>query len=230
MLLFLGYKVFENDVTIDGGLTVKGTVNGLRIPDDLFLTDVPQIITGSKEFLGLVTAHNVTVSGKVDGLNLPDDIVTLSKDEEISGILYFLDGIAAKQNIIVNELVDGVDISEMSKQALMLNETNKFSNVIFLGPVNITGDINVKGLVNTVDLNNLVKDIVFKDENPIIINSEKSFVSVSADKVKLDGFFNGYNISIDLMNVKGDQFIKGNVLNLSFYLSFAAFSESLETC
>lgn len=198
-----------NDVIIDGDLTVHGTVNGLKIPDDLVLADRSQTITGTKEFLGEVTASAVTVHGLVDGLKIPDDVITLSKDEEISSTLYFADGIVAEKDIIVEGLVDGVDISEIAKQAMKLNESNSFKHVLFLGPVTITGNLNVRGKINNIDLDKLLADIVYRDENPIEINVKKTFKKVFADKVRLDSSINGFNIDVDFMKVRGDQNISG---------------------
>lgn len=206
---FSGLKNFVNDVIIDGDLTVNGTVNGLKIPDDLVLADRSQTITGTKEFLGEVTASAVTVHGLVDGLKIPDDVITLSKDEEISSTLYFADGIVAEKDIIVEGLVDGVDISEIAKQAMKLNESNSFKHAIFLGPVTITGNLNVRGKINNIDLNNLLADIVYRDEKPIEINVKKTFKKVFADKVRLDSSINGFNIDVDFMKVRGDQNISG---------------------
>lgn len=188
---------------------MHGTVNGLKIPDDLVLTDKPQTITGTKEFLGQVTAHDVIVRGFVDNLKLPDDIITLSADEEISSTLYFADGIVAEKDIIVEGLVDGVDISEIAKQAMKLNESNTFSHAVFYGPVTITGNLNVQGLVNKMDLNRLLKDIVYKDEKPIEINAKKNFKKVIASKINVDHSLNGFDINVDFMKLNGDQNITG---------------------
>ncbi|XP_054710420.1 uncharacterized protein LOC129220104 [Uloborus diversus] len=204
-----GHKTFSDDVIIDGDLNVMGKINGLKLPEDLFLTDVSQVVSGPKSFLGTVTAYDVSVSGKVDGLSIPDDIVTLSKDETISSTLYFMDGISVEKNIIVENLVDGVDISEVAKEALKINETNQFKDAVFFGPVTINGDLDVGGLVNKVNLQETVRDIVYKDEYPIVIKSEKYFQQVAADSVKVQSFINGFNIEKDFMRVHGDQIING---------------------
>lgn len=208
--------MFENDVIIDGELTVHGTVNGLKIPDDLVLTDTSKTITGTKEFVGQVTTENVNVLGKIDGLRIPEDIVTLSKDEGIDSTLYFADGIVAEKDIIVEGLVDGVDVSEIAKQALTLNESHAFENAAFSGPVTITGDLNVRGLVNKVDLNKLLRDIVFRDEKTIEILSEKSLKQVKANKIILERAINGFNIDVDFMKIRGNQTITGKYENIKF--------------
>lgn len=104
-----------DDVSTLDSLTVAGTVNGLRIPDDLFLTDVAQTIHGFKQFDGGVTAHNVIVEGTIDDLVIPDDVITLTGDEEMHGDVHFTSGIDVQNDIIVEGLVDGVDISEVGE-------------------------------------------------------------------------------------------------------------------
>ncbi|XP_035225568.1 uncharacterized protein LOC118198080 isoform X2 [Stegodyphus dumicola] len=210
--IITGHKTFLDDVTILGALTVHGTVNGLKIPEDLFLTDIEQDVQGTKEFRGTVTAYDVSVTGTVDGLKIPDDIVTLSKDEEIYGTVFFEKGIHVKRDIIVEGLVDDVDISELAKMALKLNETSTFENAIFHGPVTVTGDVKVGGTVNNVNLKELVKDIVFKEDLPIVINAPKHFKKVHANKVNLEGMINGFNITVDFMRVRGEQTINGTTI------------------
>lgn len=185
-------------------------MNGLRIPDDLFLTDVAQTVHGFKDFTGAVTAHNVIVTGMVDDLVIPEDIVTLSGDEEIYSDLHFTQGINAESDIIVEGLVDGVDISEVAREALKLNETSEFKHGIFFGPVTITGDLKVGGMVNKVKLGEVVNDIVFKNDEDVVVESQKTFKKVVTERVKLeDGMMNGYNIDVDFMKVDGDQVITG---------------------
>ncbi|GFU45072.1 uncharacterized protein NPIL_25371 [Nephila pilipes] len=208
--LITGHKTFLEDVNMEDTLTVNGVVNGLKIPDDLFLTDVSQNVTGTKTFAGTVTAYNVIVEGTVDDLDIPEDIVTLSKDEEIFGNLYFAEGISVEGDITVHGLVDGVNITDLVKQAMKLNESNTFKEATFLGPVAITGSLSVGGTVNGIDLDDIVDDIVFKDEEDIVIESEKFFKKVKADTVNLESMINGYNISVDFMKVHGNQNIAGS--------------------
>ncbi|CAL1276965.1 unnamed protein product [Larinioides sclopetarius] len=203
-----GSKTFLEDVHVQGSLSVGGMVNGLKIPDELLLTDVSQTVTGQKKFTGVVTAHTVFVEGTVDDLVIPEDIVTLSGDEEISSILYFTKGINVGSNIIVHGLVDGVDIAELARQALKVNETHTFKDAIFYGPVTITDSLHVGGTVNGINLDEIVKDIVFKGED-LAVESKKHFKKVVADTVNLERMINGYNISVDFMKVNGDQTITG---------------------
>lgn len=210
--LITGHKTFLEDVHMQSTLTVDGLVNRLKIPDDLFLTDVSQNVTGAKNFSGTVTAYNVIVEGTVDDLIIPDDIVTLSKDEEILSDLYFADGISVEDDITVHGLVDGVNIADLVKQGMKLNETNTFQEATFLGPVTITGNLTVGGTVNNINLDDVINDIVFKDEKDIVIKSEKFFNKVKADTVNLERMINGYNILVDFMKVHGNQNITGSKL------------------
>ncbi|KAF8787177.1 hypothetical protein HNY73_008801 [Argiope bruennichi] len=203
-----GTKTFVEDVHVHGALSVKGTVNGLKIPDDLFLTDEFQTVTGEKKFTGVVTAHNVVVEGTVDDLDIPRDVVTLSGDEEVSSTLYFTEGINVDNDIIVHGLVDGVDIAEVAKQALKINETRTFKDAIFYGPVAIADSLKVGGTVNGIDLDAIVKDIIFKGDK-VAVESEKHFKKVVADTVHLEHMINGYNISADFMKANGEQNITG---------------------
>ncbi|GIX91800.1 hypothetical protein CDAR_5232 [Caerostris darwini] len=204
-----GHKTFLQDVYMENTLTVDGTVNGLNIPDDLFLTDVAQTITGEKKFTGTVTAHNVIVEGTVDGLVIPGDIVTLSGDEEVSATLYFTEGINVEGSIVASGLVDGVNIVEVAKQALKSNETYTFKDAVFYGPVTITDNLIIGGTVNGIHMDKLVGDIVFNDDKDIVIESEKYFKKVVAKTVNLEHMISGYNITEDFMKVHGDQYISG---------------------
>ncbi|GFR31751.1 uncharacterized protein TNCT_78751 [Trichonephila clavata] len=210
--IITGNKTFLEDVRMESMLTVNGRVNGLRIPEDLFLTDKSQNVSGTKNFAGTVTAYNVIVEGTVDGLKIPDDIVTLSKDEEIFSNLFFSEGIHVEDDITVHGLVDGVDIRDLVRQAMKINESHTFEEAIFLGPVTITGRLSVDGTINGINLEDIVKDIVFKDEENIVIKSKKFFNKVKAETVNLEKMINGYNISVDFMKVDGDQDIKGTKL------------------
>lgn len=209
-----------------GPLSVNGTVNGLIIPEDLFLTDVHQIVTGEKKFTGVVTAHNVFVDGTIDDLDIPRDIVTLSGDEEVSSTLYFTGGINVDNNIKVRGLVDGVDIVEVAKQALKVNETSTFKDAVFHGPVTITDSLTVGGTVNGIDLDEVVKDIVFKGDEAIAVDSEKHFKKVVVDTVNLERMINGYNISVDFMKVNEEQVITGKKSSLKCHVVLVLISFS----
>lgn len=157
-----GEYVFLNQTKFEGNIEVKGRVNDVDIPSDVLLTSGDQFITGKKSFKNLAAKSNINVTGKVDGVDLSEfakTVVTLSTNQTISGQKSFISDFTIQGNVELpnNGTVNGIDVSE---QVLMTDGPVFITGEkTFTTELAVTGDLNVTGLVNGIDVEKLNRDI-----------------------------------------------------------------------
>ena len=138
-----GSRIFSApSLLIRGEMTVNGTMDGLRIPADLFLTSTPQQITAPVRLAGHQNFHEVAAERLVDGIRVPEQVVTLSQNDVAPG-LALLKGADVFSSVTANK-VDGVDLSILNLMSVKASE-GKLLNPIFSGPVFVNDMLHVSG-------------------------------------------------------------------------------------
>lgn len=184
-------------------LTVEETVNGVQIPDNIYLKngqneiihtpvtfvsvaadsiiinsnldqiqqvdgrlsvlvlsgEQQQVVSSTKLFTDLTLLGNSTVGLKVAGYNLNDFVMNVQQDvlhglnaaTEINGSLTFDDSV-----FVVDDQLNGVSLAKIRNSALFLSATYVDLPLVFLGPVQITGDLLITGRINGYEGNSYV--------------------------------------------------------------------------
>lgn len=105
-------------------LVIQGTINGLRIPEDVVLRNSSQPIS-NKHFANRVTVDNLIVDGDITvsnfaGINLTqfyNDRITLSGNKDIPGDIWLGNTTATKLSI--TGLVNGFDIRDFASNVML---------------------------------------------------------------------------------------------------------------
>ena len=158
-------------------LTVNGTVNGIRIPDDLIPLDYDVDIYGNLIFGGKIVFENslnLSNTSKINGQVLKEfsnKVVLNGSDQVITGKKIFLNNIHMKSNLSVDGKIDGKKVPD---DLVTLNTVQNITGKkTFTKPLTILGGlhtklINVTTTVNGVDISELTKVAVYKSSNQTI--------------------------------------------------------------
>lgn len=114
---------FADHVVVNGNLNVHGTINDLRIPDDVVLRNSSKKIS-NKHFADTVAMDNLIIDGNInvksfDGIDLSRFLlnrVTLSTDQEIPGDIWL--GNSTADKVHISGLVNGMDIKDFGKNVM----------------------------------------------------------------------------------------------------------------
>lgn len=189
-----GRKLFLSDLVLKSEVSVTEGVNGIHIPDHLFLSSLPQTVTGIKRFSGIHTFHApLTVSSTLSGLHIPSDVITLTGSEPTPPIT-LLSGIDVFDHVQVTGRVDGVDLSDLSSTVIKASD-GTLHNPVFHGPVFVRGSVECTRVpkypgpggnsqqegcsINGIRISSLASDAIMKgSRDPIVITGTKEIRSV----------------------------------------------------
>ncbi|XP_066917785.1 uncharacterized protein [Clytia hemisphaerica] len=180
---------------------VEGTVNGLKIPDDLVLLSTIQHIEGSKTFTNNVTIlniHSINVIGDEDfskflreaAQNLPGQ--TVEANVTFKNSVTFTDEITTEK--LNGQSVDNW-LTTNTKQNItgtirLLNDTTFTSSIT-------TDVVDITGKVNGIDISDLEASAIYKNTSETINNTRLVFVNGIDCKQNLSvaGLINGVNLT-----------------------------------
>ncbi|XP_072030159.1 uncharacterized protein [Amphiura filiformis] len=217
-------KTFEAGFTALQDVSVSGYVDGI----DLSLQMLTK--TGDQEISGHYTfAEDVNITGnfEIDGCNINDvNIETLNDTlmrtnlpQTIVSTLTFIQDVYVEDDVPVTGFVDGVNLTDLKLNAVMLDETIDVSgDLYFTQPVTFLDDILATGLIHGLDFAAWAAEIVTIDSVQSIPN-----LRVFTDAITmLGGFTVTGNISAqdafdrdltefidDTVLLQGDQTITG---------------------
>ncbi|XP_071787615.1 uncharacterized protein [Asterias amurensis] len=161
----LGVKTFAANTTL-GNLVIDGVINGLDLSDNAVVTNQVNIITGIKNFTGSpVSFGSITMTNlmKVDGVDLSvfqRNAVTLTGNYNILFPIE-ISGIILQNNLIAGGKVDGIVVS--ADNLLLETGTQEVTGVKrFSLDVSVAPNILINGLVNGVDLVELLNNTLLK--------------------------------------------------------------------
>eukprot|EP00057_Strongylocentrotus_purpuratus_P001604 XP_001200130.2 PREDICTED: uncharacterized protein LOC763975 [Strongylocentrotus purpuratus] len=193
-----GSKTFLDDVTVEGSITVAGTVDGVDISAEIVTLDGAQTISGAKTFdtCDLQTAGNILISGTVNDIEISQeeaDTLDFRSPKKVEGHKSFTRDASVAGNMQFNGLVDGKDIT----RGLTLNtEQTVTAYYVFEQKTSVTGDVTVTGLVNTVNLANInTKRINLAGTNTVDASLTFNDMVILEDNVTTAYLFDGVDLS-----------------------------------
>jgi len=164
------------ELLVRTSLTVNGTLNGVRVPLDIFCRETNQEVTGIKRLIGHQTFDSVAADKLVDGLSLPNGVLSLSRIEEYPSLV-FSKGIDVFTDIQETRSVDGVDLRLLDHMGTKGSQGGgRLQNPVFYGPVMVRGNIELQGPVNSVKIGALAADVVLRG-TPAEITGKKTFTA-----------------------------------------------------
>ena len=157
-------------------LFVNGTLNGISVPRDIFLTNVLQDVPSLKRFVGHHTFEgDVVVNGLLDGVLL-QNAASLSQLEELPPLV-FTKGIDVFRSITGARSVDGVDLRQLDHFGMKGGQAGgTLNNPVFSGPVLVRRHVQMAGPVNNLKINALAADTIFRNM-PAEVRGCKTFLA-----------------------------------------------------
>jgi hypothetical protein len=174
--------VFTSPVTqvqdlldVEGDIHVSGYVNGVKFAR--WAGDVVQLASPvkrpikRKKFANL-RAHSVVAAGTINGISLENfksRVVTLNTDQVVTGRKRFLGGLLFNGDLKI-DLLNGINITELESRVIRKDSRTTISGKkIIRGKLIIeNSDLDVKGLINGVNLKKLAADAVYKNKDNLI--------------------------------------------------------------
>ncbi|GFY54767.1 uncharacterized protein TNIN_217771 [Trichonephila inaurata madagascariensis] len=158
--IITGEKTFET-LTVYDDIDVEGKVNSynlLELYKDTLLKEGDQHVFGMKYLNYAIFLGNVSPD-TVNGMKLQRDLVTLNTDQEIETSLVFNGDIVVKNNLWVQGLINGVNVTQLAGEAVYLDTNQTIVGPYHFTAAEVTSDVAVEGLVNGVDLPLLDKNV-----------------------------------------------------------------------
>ena len=186
---------------------MDGLVNGVDISQldrDAVRINGTETIGGRKTFLKNVTVlGNVDIKETLNGINVTEllnDIVYKSRNQTITGKKTFTaeNGIKVEsdltsKNVILKGLINGVNITELDATMVKLSTDQiLYGHYTFVNRTVFDEDVNVKGLLNGVDLSSDVM-LTSGDQRSTGVKEFKNMVVNGS--IEIDGKVDGVDIS-----------------------------------
>ncbi|XP_076320166.1 uncharacterized protein LOC143230457 [Tachypleus tridentatus] len=198
----LGKKTFEDNFSAIDRLSIKGTVDRLNLPNDLFNLNSFQNLTAIKTFHGYVSVTKTYISGLVDQIRT-SDLVTLTLEDSLYDKV-FARGIGVDEDVIIGRFVDNVDISNIT--LLIKSDSHLSGKTTFLAGVTVERNMDVQKKINELDVKRTYRDAIFKT-NVVDIYSRKVFNALTVRSSTIDTI-NGLRME-DFMLTRGNQVLRG---------------------
>ena len=198
---------FEN-LTTQGSLMVKGTVNGLKIPDDVVVLSEDQVISGTKHFVyNNITITNITRIGVTGSEDFSEFMTAAalhnSPNQTFETNITFTENVNFSETSITADLLNSHNVSDwitINTEQTLTGNIRLNNDTIFMGGSISADTIVVEGAVNGIDISELAASAIYKDSNDTI-SGRIVFVNGIDCKQNLSvaGLINGVNLT-DLFN------------------------------
>ncbi|XP_072039524.1 LOW QUALITY PROTEIN: uncharacterized protein [Amphiura filiformis] len=256
-----GTLEFNNNVTFTT-IWCSDEIDGISCQDgtglDILLTSGNQVVFGHSIFMDDIWLDGVSdVTGLIDGIDVPAlsaDTVYDTGSQTISGNKVFSNSITVQDNIVVDNLIQDVNLTELDIRAIKLSDgfLQADAELVFDGPVTFVqavvtngnhnfGDLtlsdlvsqgpaedirgnkvfstdvvsedyfNVTGHVNDISLQELYRDAInTTDVSPRQLPGNFTFLNnvTIATNLNVDGLVDGVNVS-NIVKMTGNQEIFG---------------------
>ncbi|XP_033098518.1 uncharacterized protein LOC117102365 [Anneissia japonica] len=215
-----GKLTVQGNVTVEGNMFVNGTIDGLRIPEDVVLVNSSetQVLSGKLNFSSDVIVDVMHVLKSIDGIrsNLGEnedelDILLTTGGQTVLGHLTFANDVHIVGNVTVDNTLGGVDVDFLNKVVTKDTVQTIYGEKTFLNPVTIEGNLTV-GLINDIDIVDLNERAVRADDDVIATLGQIIFLGEVEilGNLTTNGLhsFNGKTLS-DLVLLDEDQVING---------------------
>ncbi|XP_065649576.1 uncharacterized protein LOC100199482 isoform X2 [Hydra vulgaris] len=194
-------KVYaKNSIQVD-------SINGYNM-SEVVTTNEKQRITANISFENDIIVEGDLVASIIDGIKLSSEAVTKGGNQEISGVKTFFSP-KINANTIVTGLVNGVNLSYWVNNIVLKNSRKQITGKkVFTNGAIIKKQLYVKH-INNITMENLKSDLVSLNTDGIW-NSQFIFenVLVFGDS-HVNGYINGLQVPIDLIQISGNQIVRG---------------------
>ncbi len=189
-------ELFSKRVTLDGNQTIQGKIILASDSNVIEETRVRQLINGM----------NIT--------KLKSEALYLHGNQSITGIHhYFTTNIGGSVNLggTINDI-------DLSKEAVTLNGNDTVYNKTFMEDVVLLGNLNIDGLIDSVNITRLREEVVYLF-GVQVINAKKTFSGnlYLEENLKVDGLVDGVNVTelnLTALRKDFDQTITGSFVFL----------------
>lgn len=207
-----GSIVFTQGVQAQSSLTVE-TINGVKFEDLIVKSTLNDIVmNGEKVFLGDVTAHVLRAESKVNGHYL-HSALTLDTNQTVNGDVQ-LNGIDVTDGDLMVETLNDVEwkaIRENGVHPALLKRPGWNKNVTIRNSCKIDGVLTSAHFkVDGESLEDLLNDIIYANDDHVVITGKKTFPSLKVNSLQVDGYINGMKILDELLTSSTDQTITGH--------------------
>ncbi|KAF5302872.1 hypothetical protein FQA39_LY02052 [Lamprigera yunnana] len=214
----------NSDVRIPGNTVIKGEVNvvhsadvqfinGLRFPDEYLLKSSEFVtFTGQKQFFKPLATNQLILENTINGIK-PENIMTLTTNQTIMGKYIFNDLEVMKMMHIGGEVV-GPHINRLLPNPTLL-DARTIESRVNIKSLEVDGTIHVANNFNGKNIEEMLQDVVYKDEEVANIASIKNFskgFSVSNGMKITSGLINDIPVE-SFMTKNTDQEIVLKTLN-----------------
>lgn len=184
-----GTVTLEGDAYIEGNLFVSdGVVNGCSLPrllDEAIPLDATKFtkrISGRNTFGNIDVLGDVNINSSLNGMDISRlalQVVNLRGNQTLRAPLVFEDKITV-DNLILSSTINNIDLNALLMDAVFKSRSQTIGgrkiftkDVISQGPLLTTADVQVKGLVNGVNVTYLNQTLVTKHGNQQISGVKK---------------------------------------------------------
>ncbi|KAI8490785.1 hypothetical protein Bbelb_315780 [Branchiostoma belcheri] len=205
-------------LTVQGNVTVLGTIDDLHIPLDVVFQHIPNDISATKTFeQGVVFHQDMDVSGSIDDMLLEDCLLT-QEDQNVTGFLTFGDDISCKGDVIVEEelTVSTVDLSSLAGAVVYLQAGGApvriAGSCVITTTVDVQGDVSITGTIDQVDICQLGETVMRVDSSQIISADWTVVSDVTFTKdLTVAGTINNVFLPGDVARWEGDHIMTGDM-------------------
>ncbi|XP_069192461.1 uncharacterized protein [Procambarus clarkii] len=149
-------SVAANSILINNNLNHIKVVNGTLM---VLLVRGEQVVSSTKVFADLTLQQHSTVRLQVAGYNLSDFafnfqqevILGLNAGKKVDGSLTFHDSL-----FVEDDHLNGASVGRIRNSGLLLNASYINMPLVFLGPVQLSGDLMVENTLNGIGVNDYV--------------------------------------------------------------------------
>ncbi|XP_035681682.1 uncharacterized protein LOC118419421 [Branchiostoma floridae] len=193
---------FASNVSVSDDVSVEGFVNGADMNEtlmDALVTTGPQLVTGSKVFVDVVTLTELHVDGTVDGVHIPEDVMTVDTTQYCTGVQTFQHdvplSILEAGRLSANEVAD-CNLTDLLLNTLFIHGHQTVpGRKTFADGLDILADLTVMGLIDgLMELQNVTSDAVRKDGS-VTVAAKQVFMDVSIWNISVTGLVAGVDIS-----------------------------------
>ncbi|KAF5288824.1 hypothetical protein FQR65_LT11939 [Abscondita terminalis] len=168
----------SGDIFVEGGINVLESadihlLNDLTFPDDYVIRNRTFVnISGKKNFENAVSTTQFILDGQINGVN-PDTILTLTTNQSMPG-KYIFNDFEANEVLDVEGKILGSYVDKLIPNP-SLWESNVIDAKVIVNELEIDGVIKISNFYNNNNFQQMLQDVVYKNDPIVNITSIKNF-------------------------------------------------------
>lgn len=159
---------YTSVMTVDGDITVTGTVDLLTIPDDVVLVDDPNPVSmqGPLQFSENLTVSGLCIQSYLNHISTIEEYESLDllltaprtpkNRQTVTGVITFASDIYLLNTSMVSGRVDGIDLQQLEGDTVFITGDQTITGVkTFTSDMVMSGDLTVGQTIDGVNINHL---------------------------------------------------------------------------